>query len=153
MTSSPLMYYENLFFPPFSLFFSSFYAWHLIYFRLLLNSMNVGYILGTPINKRIDIFFSLIGCALYIACGILVFKDWDKGFNDKIDSDAAKYAKSKAGLSIVQGVLFLIDVFFTFRDQTSFSVCYRTNMPYVYVQFFSKLISLLLISFYWIIRF
>lgn len=72
--------------------------------------------MGTPINKRIDIFFSLIGCALYIACGILVFQDWKDGFHDKLDADAAKYAKSKAGLSIVQGVLFLIDVVFTFRE-------------------------------------
>lgn len=78
--------------------------------------MNVGYILGTPINKRIDIFFSLIGAALYITCGILVFQDWNKGFHDHFDSDASKYAKAKAGLSIVQGVLFIIDIFFTFRD-------------------------------------
>lgn len=72
--------------------------------------------MGTPINKRIDIFFSLIGCALYIACGILVFQDWNKGVHDRFGDDLANYAKAKAGLSIVQGVLFLIDVFFTFRE-------------------------------------
>lgn len=41
------------------------------FFRIV---YKIGYILSTPINKRIDIFFSLIGCALFIATGALILQ-------------------------------------------------------------------------------
>lgn len=116
MTSSFLMYFKNmvfflLLFPFFCCcLFSAAVQWWWTRTSIL------GYIMGTPINKRIDIFFSLIGCALFVACGILVFKDWDKGYNDLLKTDAMNFAKAKASLSIANGILFLIDVFVTFRE-------------------------------------
>lgn len=43
-------------------------------------SIFLGYIMGTPINKRIDLFFSLLGCAMFIAAGVLILQEWESGF-------------------------------------------------------------------------
>ncbi|XP_031632187.1 uncharacterized protein LOC116346338 [Contarinia nasturtii] len=85
-------------------------------YTVILVGLFAGYILSTPINKRIDIFFSLIGCALFIATGALILRDWDNGFHSVVNSETHKLAMWKAWLSIVNGVLFFLDVIFTFRD-------------------------------------
>jgi uncharacterized membrane protein len=82
-------------------------------FTIILIALFAGYLLNTPSNKRIDIFISIIGCALFIACGVKVIDIWNDTF---FKTDERTMALSKGGLSIVNGVLFLVDVFFTFRD-------------------------------------
>lgn len=77
---------------------------------------HIGYILSTPINKRIDIFFSLIGCALFIASGSLILNDWNDGVHSVLKTETHKLAITKGSLSIANGILFLADVVFTFRD-------------------------------------
>lgn len=77
-----------------------------------------GYILSTPINKRIDIFFSLIGAALFIATGSILLNEWyDKknGILTQFDSNKDLYP-AKAYLALANGILFFVDVVFTFRD-------------------------------------
>ncbi|XP_018563589.1 protein snakeskin-like [Anoplophora glabripennis] len=70
-----------------------------------------GYIMSTPINKRIDIFFSLVGCAIFVAAGALnihIFQDYGK-------SEWKDYGLAKASLSIINGALFLLDSLLTWR--------------------------------------
>lgn len=74
--------------------------------------------MSTPINKRIDIFFSLIGAALFIATGAIILSDWNDNKNsllNRFDDDRNLYP-TKGGLAIANGVLFFLDVVFTFRD-------------------------------------
>lgn len=86
----------------------------LLYFCLIF--FISGYILSTPINKRIDIFFSLIGGALFIATGALILQDWNGGFNSAFKTETHKLAITKAWLAIANGVLFFLDAMFTFCE-------------------------------------
>lgn len=82
-------------------------------YSVILIALFAGYLLSNPINKKLDMFFSLIGCAMFIASGVLILKEWE----DSIwKNDTRKIAISKGSLAIVNGVLFLFDAVFTLRD-------------------------------------
>lgn len=81
-------------------------------FSVILIGLFAGYMMGNPINKKIDIFFSLIGCAMFIASGVLILQAWESGFK----TERRRLAISKGSLAIVNGVLFFFDSVFTFRD-------------------------------------
>ena len=65
------------------------------------------------IHRRIDIFFSIMGCGLFIASGVFVIEAWEHSFRTR----TRDMALIKASLSIVNGVLFGFDAIFTFRDK------------------------------------
>jgi hypothetical protein len=69
--------------------------------------------MNTPVNKRIDLFFSIVGCLLFVAVGALVIQEWEDAL---VKSERRKIAMAKGSLSIVNGVLFFLDIIFTFRD-------------------------------------
>lgn len=73
----------------------------------------VGHAVSTPTNKRIDILYSLVGCALFITAGALIIEEWN---NAIFKTDTRKLALTKGGLAIVNGVIFFVDAIFTFRD-------------------------------------
>lgn len=86
-------------------------------YTIILVGLFSGYLLSTPINKRIDIFFSLIGCVLFIATGALIIQAWNDDFiHSTFKTDARKLALTKGSLAIVNGIIFFCDVIFTFRD-------------------------------------
>ncbi|VEN45807.1 unnamed protein product [Callosobruchus maculatus] len=70
-----------------------------------------GYLMSTPINRRIDIFFSLVGCAIFVAAGALNIQIYD----DYGKSEWRDYGLSKASLAIINGALFLLDSLLTWR--------------------------------------
>ncbi|CAG9864217.1 unnamed protein product [Phyllotreta striolata] len=70
-----------------------------------------GYLMSTPFNKRIDIFFSLVGCALFVASGALNIKVYD----DFGKSEWRDYGLAKASLAIINGAVFLLDSLLTWR--------------------------------------
>ncbi|RZC00567.1 hypothetical protein BDFB_010852 [Asbolus verrucosus] len=67
--------------------------------------------MSTPINRRIDIFFCLVGCATFVAAGALNIEY----FQDYGRSEYRDYGLSKASLAIINGALFLIDSLLTWR--------------------------------------
>lgn len=89
-------------------------------FSIILVGIFAGYLLNTPINKRLDIFYSLIGCGMFIASGILIISYWNDSTIGKIhgafSGDAKNLGITKGSLAIVNGIVYLVDVFFTFRD-------------------------------------
>ncbi|KAG5684253.1 hypothetical protein PVAND_013489 [Polypedilum vanderplanki] len=92
-------------------------------FTIILVALFAGYMMGTPINKRLDLFFSLIGCAMFITSGVLILQHWNGNSVSKVSeslgfgtTDSKKVGLTKGSLAIVNGVLFLVDVVFTFRD-------------------------------------
>lgn len=89
-------------------------------FTIILVGLFAGYIMNTPINKRIDLFFSVIGCALFITSGVLILQFWNDSYTGKITGWVSKDDKTlgitKGSLSIINGILFLVDFVFTFRD-------------------------------------
>lgn len=81
-------------------------------YSVILIALFAGYLLSNPINKKLDMFFSLIGCAMFIASGVLILKEWENAWSN----DTKKIAISKGSLAIINGVLFLFDAVFTLRD-------------------------------------
>lgn len=81
-------------------------------FTIILIGLFAGYLMSNPINKKIDLFFSLLGCAMFIASGVLILQQWDNAFK----TETRRIAISKGSLAIVNGVLFFFDAVFTFRD-------------------------------------
>ena len=76
--------------------------------------------MSTPINKRIDLFFSLLGCAMFIASGVLILQYWNDSATAKVvgffDNDKKTLGITKGSIAVVNGILFFFDVIFTFRD-------------------------------------
>ncbi|CAH0579377.1 unnamed protein product [Chrysodeixis includens] len=70
-----------------------------------------GYIMQTPSHKRIDIFYSLVGVALFIASGALIIDRYQHGYK----SDFRDMNLAKASLSIINGAVLLIDAVLTQR--------------------------------------
>lgn len=66
-----------------------------------------------PLNKRVDLFFSIIGSAMFIASGVLIIEAWEHSFRTK----TRDLAITKGSVSIINGVIFLFDTIFTFRDK------------------------------------
>ncbi|XP_046959794.1 uncharacterized protein LOC124529900 [Vanessa cardui] len=70
-----------------------------------------GYVMQTQAHKRIDIFYSLVGVALFVASGAVLidrFQNYSKSeFRDK--------NLAKASLSIINGAILLIDAVLTQR--------------------------------------
>ncbi|GAB0095300.1 uncharacterized protein DMENIID0001_106650 [Sergentomyia squamirostris] len=81
-------------------------------FSIILIGMFLSYLVNSPIHKRHDIFYSLVGCVLFIAVGALVIREWENAFK----TDTRKIALSKASLSIINGALFLFDIVFVFKS-------------------------------------
>ncbi|KAK2585058.1 hypothetical protein KPH14_008576 [Odynerus spinipes] len=83
-------------------------------YLIILVGLFAGSVMGTPVNRRVDLFFSLVGCALFIAAGALNIKY----FSDLVyRSSFRDTGLAKGSISIFQGVLFLIDSFLTFRGE------------------------------------
>ncbi|XP_055585120.1 uncharacterized protein LOC129737971 [Uranotaenia lowii] len=81
-------------------------------YSIILIGLFAGYLINSPINKKIDIFFSLLACAMFVASGVLVLQAWESGFK----TDRRRMAISKGSLAIINGVLFFFDAVFTFRE-------------------------------------
>lgn len=67
--------------------------------------------MSTPINRRIDIFFSLVGCAIFVAAGALNIEK----FQDAWKGEPRDYGLAKASLAIINGALFLLDSLLSWR--------------------------------------
>nr|CAD7444766.1 unnamed protein product [Timema bartmani] len=83
-------------------------------YLIILIGVFAGLVTGQPINKRIDLFYSLAGCALFVASGALIIQYYDKGYSSKSVRDLGL---AKGSLSIINGAVFLLDTFFTFRNE------------------------------------
>ncbi|XP_058063605.1 uncharacterized protein LOC131213557 [Anopheles bellator] len=81
-------------------------------YSVILIALFAGYLLSNPLNKKLDLFFSLIGCAMFIASGVLILKEWENAWS----TDTKKIAITKGSLAITNGVLFFFDAIFTLRD-------------------------------------
>lgn len=80
-------------------------------FLVILVGGFAGHVMSTPINRRIDIFFCLVGCAAFVAAGALnieYFENTRKG-------EYRNYGLAKAAFAIINGALFLIDSLLTWR--------------------------------------
>lgn len=71
-----------------------------------------GHLIGSPIDKRLNIFYSIIGCALFITSGVFIIESWEKSFRTK----TRDLAMAKGSVAIINGAMFFLDTVFTYRD-------------------------------------
>ncbi|CRL04712.1 CLUMA_CG017772, isoform A [Clunio marinus] len=72
-----------------------------------------GYLMKANINKRIMLFYSLLGSALFITSGVFIIQSWDRAFRTR----TRDLAMTKGVVSIINGVIFFMDTIFTFRQK------------------------------------
>ncbi|XP_017786950.1 PREDICTED: uncharacterized protein LOC108569777 [Nicrophorus vespilloides] len=70
-----------------------------------------GHLLSSPITRRIDVFYCLVGCAMFIASGALLIK----AYENRWKSESRDYGLATGALAIVNGVVFMIDSLLTWR--------------------------------------
>ncbi|KAL0116498.1 hypothetical protein PUN28_009870 [Cardiocondyla obscurior] len=83
-------------------------------YLIILVGLFIGSVMGTPVNRRVDLFFSLIGCALFIAAGALNIDYFQKLVHKSAFRDTGL---AKGSISIIEGIVFLVDAFLTFRGE------------------------------------
>ncbi|XP_058798873.1 uncharacterized protein LOC131668592 [Phymastichus coffea] len=76
-------------------------------YLIILVGVFAGGVMGTPVNRRVDLFYCLIGCALFIAVGAI--------WLDKYSGSGSQ--KSIGYISIIEGVVFLVDAVLVFRNE------------------------------------
>ncbi|KAL6422804.1 hypothetical protein ACFW04_010778 [Cataglyphis niger] len=82
-------------------------------YLIILVGLFIGSVMGTPVNRRVDLFFSLVGCALFVATGALNIDFFDKMRRSSFRDTGL----AKGSISIIEGAIFLVDAFLTFRGE------------------------------------
>ncbi|XP_033210403.1 uncharacterized protein LOC117168759 [Belonocnema kinseyi] len=80
-------------------------------YLIILVGLFAGGIMGTPVNRRVDLFYSVIGCALFIVVGVLNIQAFDRLYKSKTKDTGI----AKGSMAIIEGALFFLDAIFTFR--------------------------------------
>lgn len=65
------------------------------------------------INKRIMLFYSLMGAGLFLTSGFFILQSWERAFRNR----TRDLAMCKGIISIINGVIFAMDAIFTFRQK------------------------------------
>lgn len=82
-------------------------------YLVILLAIFASLLVKTKVHKRIDIFYSMIGSALFITSGIFIIEVWQHAFRTR----TRDLAMLKGALSIINGILFLLDCVFTYKDK------------------------------------
>ncbi|KAG5684254.1 hypothetical protein PVAND_013490 [Polypedilum vanderplanki] len=82
-------------------------------FCIILTAVMAGYLMKAQINKRIMLFYSLLGSALFLTSGVFIIQSWERAFRTR----TRDLAMTKGVVSIINGVIFLMDTIFTFRQK------------------------------------
>ncbi|XP_029044864.1 uncharacterized protein LOC117601835 [Osmia lignaria lignaria] len=83
-------------------------------YLIILVGLFAGSLFGAPVDRRVDLFFSLVGCVLFIVAGAL---NIDFFSNLAYKGSFRDTGIAKGVISLVEGVLFLVDAFFTYRGE------------------------------------
>lgn len=73
----------------------------------------IGHLMSTPISRRIDIFFCLVGCAMFVASGAFTIQY----FENMRSGETRNTGLAKAAMAIINGALFLLDSLLTWRGE------------------------------------
>ncbi|KAK6642841.1 hypothetical protein RUM43_004343 [Polyplax serrata] len=83
-------------------------------FLIILIGVYAGYLFSMPISRRIDAFYSVCGCILFIASGALAIDHFQ---HKKYDKELSDIGLAKGSLAIINGLAFLIDAFVSFKSE------------------------------------
>ncbi|KAH0948919.1 hypothetical protein HN011_008068 [Eciton burchellii] len=81
-------------------------------YLVILVGLLIGIFRETPVDRSMGLFFTIIGFVLFIITGAL-----NVDYFDRLNkSQLRDIGLSKGSLSIIQGIIFLIDAIITYRE-------------------------------------
>lgn len=80
---------------------------------VILIALFASMLVNSKIHKRIDIFYSIIGAALFTTSGVFIIEVWQQAFRTR----TRDIAMLKGALSIINGILLLLDCIFTYKEK------------------------------------
>ncbi|XP_065092535.1 uncharacterized protein LOC135713355 [Ochlerotatus camptorhynchus] len=80
---------------------------------VILTTVMVGYLMKAHVHRRLNLFYSLLGCALFLTAGVFIIEAWEHAFRTR----TRDLAITKGSVAIINGVIFLMDTIFTFRER------------------------------------
>ncbi|XP_075230498.1 uncharacterized protein LOC142329685 [Lycorma delicatula] len=83
-------------------------------FAIVVIGVFIGYITGNSVNRNVDLFFCVAGAILYILSGVFSYQRFTGWTFNK---GHANLGLTKATLSVIQGIVFVVDGFFTFKAE------------------------------------
>ncbi|KAF7993939.1 hypothetical protein HCN44_011208 [Aphidius gifuensis] len=78
---------------------------------VILVGVTAGALMGTPVNRRVDLFFSLIGVVLFMFTAFVTFFHYQ-------GQESGMAGVSRGILSGIQGLILIADAFLTFRGES-----------------------------------
>lgn len=79
-------------------------------YLIILAGALIGLLTDTPINRRVDLFFSIVGCIIFIISGSLVLDNKSGMGDDK--------STAKGSLCIIEGIIFAVDAALVFKGES-----------------------------------
>ncbi|XP_055551357.1 uncharacterized protein LOC129733841 [Wyeomyia smithii] len=80
---------------------------------VILITVMIGYLMKAHVHRRLNLFYSLLGCALFLTSGVFIIQAWEHAFRTR----TRDLAITKGSVALINGVIFLMDTIFTFRDR------------------------------------
>uniref|UniRef100_A0A1B6L227 DUF7775 domain-containing protein n=1 Tax=Graphocephala atropunctata TaxID=36148 RepID=A0A1B6L227_9HEMI len=81
-------------------------------FAIIVVGTFLGFMTGNSINKSVDLFFCVAGAILYILSAWFTYNHFS-GW--KFNTGHANLGITKSVLALIQGIVFIVDGFFTFK--------------------------------------
>lgn len=66
--------------------------------------------MNAHINRRIGIFYSLLGGAMFLASGVFIIEAWERAYRTR----TRDLAITKGSVAIINGIIFIMDTIFAF---------------------------------------
>ncbi|XP_049283569.1 uncharacterized protein LOC125763905 [Anopheles funestus] len=82
-------------------------------FIVILFTVMAGYLMKAHLNRRLSIFYSLLGCGCFLTSGVFIIEAWEHAFRTR----TRDLAITKGSIAVINGVIFLMDTIFTFRER------------------------------------
>ncbi|XP_058127354.1 uncharacterized protein LOC131291246 [Anopheles ziemanni] len=82
-------------------------------FIVILSTIMAGYLIKAHLHRRLAIFYSLLGSACFLTSGVFIIEAWKHAFRTRMRD----LAITKGSIAIINGVIFLMDTIFTFRER------------------------------------
>ncbi|XP_058448514.1 uncharacterized protein LOC131428528 [Malaya genurostris] len=80
---------------------------------VILSTVMVGYLMKAHVHRRQNLFYSLLGCGLFLTSGVFIIKAWEHAYRTR----TRDLAITKGSVALINGIIFLMDTVFTFRDR------------------------------------
>uniref|UniRef100_A0A182UE88 MARVEL domain-containing protein n=1 Tax=Anopheles melas TaxID=34690 RepID=A0A182UE88_9DIPT len=82
-------------------------------FIVILFTVMAGYLMKAHLQRRLSIFYSLLGCVCFLTSGVFIIEAWEHAFRTR----TRDLAITKGSIAVINGVIFLMDTIFTFRER------------------------------------